>query len=127
MPISNTPPRLDLYSRSKVELWRVAAEGLAAATMGTDPLVQAGQHAVLAWLGHDARDAASLLELFGRPHGPLGPQLRLLGSLLDSPDPSGCGQLPPRWWQVVKAAYSARWLELAHAGKPTPADKEAAP
>jgi hypothetical protein len=124
MPIFNSPPRLDLYSRSKVELWRVAVEGLTAATMGTDPLVQAGLHVVLAWLRHDARDVATLLELFGRPHGPLGQQLRMLGSLLDSPDPSDSGQLPPLWWQVVKAAYYARWLELSHAGKPTLVDTE---
>jgi hypothetical protein len=113
MPIFDTQHRLDLYSRSKVELWREAAHSLAEAALGADPLVQAGLHAVLAWLRHDACDTATLLELFGRTHGPLGPQLRLLGTLLDGPDPSDGGQLPPLWWQVVKAAYYARWLELA--------------
>jgi hypothetical protein len=124
MPISDIPPRLDLYSRIKLELWRAAAADLADAT---DPLVQAGLHAVLAWLRHDACDTATLLELFGRPHGPLGPQLRLMGSLLDGLDSSDWGQLPPLWWQVVQAAYYARWLELTSTGKPTQPDREPAP
>jgi hypothetical protein len=124
MPIFDTPYRLDLYSRSKVELWREAADGLAEAALGTDALVQAGLHAVLAWLRHDACDTATLLELFGRTRGPLGPQLRLLGSLLDGPDPLDGGQLPPLWWQVVKAAYYARWLELANAGESAPPDED---
>jgi hypothetical protein len=50
----------------------------------------------------------------------------LMGSLLDGLDASDWGQLPPLWWQVVKAAYYARWLELTCPGKPTPPDGEPA-
>lgn len=116
MPISNIPLRLDLCSRSKIELWRTASDGLADTPIGANPLVQVGLHLVLAWLRHDAGDPASLLGLFGRPHGPLGPQLRLVGSVLGEPEASEWGQLPSLWWQVVKTAYHLRWLELTAAG-----------
>jgi hypothetical protein len=112
MPISNIPLSLDLYNRSKLELWRVAADSLAEAPVGANPLVQTGLHLVLAWLRYEAGDPASLLELFGRPHGPLGPQLHLVGSVLGEPNGCDRGQLPPLWWQVVKTAYHLRWLEL---------------
>ena len=116
MPTADSLLRLDLYSRNKVELWRVAAVGLVDNHADSNPLVQAGLHAVVAWLRYDAHDPMTLLELFGRPHGPLGPQLRLLGSLLDDPRPSDLGAIPPFWWEVVKAAYFARWLELTQTG-----------
>ena len=115
MPTSDTSPRLDLCSRSKVELWRIAADGLLGSSVGDTPLVQTGLHLVLAWLRFDTGDPASLLGLFGRPHGPLGPQLRLVGSVLGEPDAAEWSQLPPLWWQVVKTAYHLRWLELTAA------------
>jgi hypothetical protein len=117
MTIPHAAPRLDLYSRSKVELWRAAADELARSPDNRDPLVQAGLHALLAWLRADATESTTLLDLFGRPHGPLGPQLRLIGSLLGEPDPPDSVRLPRRWWQVVKAAYHARWLELTLDGE----------
>jgi hypothetical protein len=112
MPISDRPRSLDPYSRSKVELWRIAADELAQTPLGFDPLVQAGIHLVVAWLRNDAGDAASLLSFFGRPHGPLASQLQLVGSVLGGPRPEQWSQLPPLWWKVVKTAYHLRWLEL---------------
>ncbi len=105
MAISPTLLILDLYNQSKLELWRSAASELAHGPEGARPLVQAGLHAVLACLRAEAATPRLLLDFFGRPQGPLGPHLRLVGSLLLDQDPR-------LGWTVVKAAYYHRWLEL---------------
>jgi hypothetical protein len=43
-------------------------------------------------------EPAVLLDLFGRPHGPLGAQLRLIASLLGAPTEPA----PLRCWTVAK-------------------------
>lgn len=112
MTIPRSTPSLDAYNQGKLDLWRTASVELASGPESLDPLIQASLHAVLAWLRAQATSPTTLLELFGRPHGPLGPQLRLVGSLLIEPH-QWAGELasPPCWW-VVKAAYHRRWLEL---------------
>jgi len=108
---SSTFP-LDAYHQARLELWRSASIELSIGPESTDLLVQAGIEAVLAWLHTDTATPSALLELYGRPHGPLGRQLRLVGSLLD-PAQAATDYHPPRlcWW-VVKTAYYRRWLEL---------------
>ena len=113
MSRSATRLRLDAYNQAKVHLWQAAAVDLATSADHSDPLVQAGLHAVLAWLRTETTEPLVLLELFGRPAGPLGAQLRLLGSLLLQPGHPPSGHAPKRCWAVAKAAYYARWLELA--------------
>ena len=104
--------RLDAYAQTRLDLWRAASIELSIGPEATDPLVQAGIEAVLAWLGGEAVTPQALLDLYGQPHGPLGHQLRLVGSLLD-PEQAGVPLGPPRlWWWVVKTAYYRRWLEL---------------
>jgi len=112
MTTSRTPLVLDFYNQSKVELWQTAAIELAGGPEHTDLFVQTALHVVLAWLRTEAARPILLLELFGRPHGPLGRQLRLVGSLLVEPGRTPVEQVPRLWWLVVKAAYHARWLEL---------------
>ncbi len=103
---------LDAYHQARLELWRSASIELSIGPESTDPFVQVGIQAVLAWLRVDALTRGTLMELYGMPHGPLGQQLRLIGSLLD-PAQSPTDHHPPRlcWW-VVKTAYYRRWLEL---------------
>ena len=97
--------------KARLDLWRSASIELSIGPEITDPLVQTGIEAVLALLRTDARTPTALLDLYGQPHGPLGSQLRLVGSLLDSAQARS--EQPARlcWW-VVKAAYYRRWLEL---------------
>src|ERR1700730_17154748 len=78
---------LDAYHQARLELWRSASIEISLGQDSTDLLVQVGVEAVLAWLRVDAATPAALLELYGLPHGALGLQLRLVGSLLD-PTPS---------------------------------------
>jgi hypothetical protein len=102
---------LDAYHQARLELWHSASIELSIGPEGMDPLAQAGIEAVLAWLRSDAATPRALLDLYGQPHGPLGSQLSLVGSLIDPTQPPG--DHPPRvcWW-VVKTAYYRRWLEL---------------
>jgi hypothetical protein len=103
---------LDAYHQTRLELWRSASIELSIGLESTDPLVQVGIEVVLAWLRVDAATPGALLKLYGLPHGALGLQLRLIGSLLDTA-PSPTDHHPSRlcWW-VVKTAYYRRWLEL---------------
>ena len=110
MTVLSSSDTLDPFSQNKVDLWHAASLELSIGPEADDPFVQAAVHALLEWLRSEPTPAA-LLESFGRPHGPLGPQLRFAGSLLG--DPSAPPAEPPRlWWWVVKAAYYRRWLEL---------------
>jgi hypothetical protein len=97
--------------KARLDLWRSASIELSIGPEITDPLVQTGIEAVLASLRTDASTPAALLDLYGQAHGPLGSQLRLVGSLLDSAQARS--EQPARlcWW-VVKTAYYRRWLEL---------------
>ena len=115
MPISDTSPEARPLQPQQGRALAHRCRRAAWQPVGDTPLVQTGLHLVLAWLRFDAGDPASLLGLFGRPHGPLGPQLRLVGSVLGEPDAAEWSQLPPLWWQVVKTAYHLRWLELTAA------------
>jgi hypothetical protein len=112
-PMTSSRPTfpLDAYHQGRLELWRSASVELSIGPESTDPLVQTGIEAVLAWLHTDAPTPTALLELYGRPHGPLGLQLRLVSSLL-TPDHSPAAQPPRLCWWVVKTAYYRRWLEL---------------
>ena len=102
---------LDGYQQARLDLWRSASIELSIGRESTEPLVQAGIEAVLAWLRTDAATPTALLELYGQPHGPLGLQLRLVGSLVD-PTHSAADQPSRLCWWVVKTAYYRRWLEL---------------
>jgi hypothetical protein len=107
------PFRLSPYERARVDLWRNASVELSIGRQSSDPLVQAAVEAVLAWLRSDAETPRALLDLYERPHGPLGAQLHLVGTLLHPEEPPTLG--PPRlcWW-VVKCGYYRRWRELTH-------------
>ena len=108
--------KLDRYNQSKLELWHAAAGDLASGPERGDPLVQASLHAVLEWLRAEAAEPAVLFELFGRPHGPLGGQVRLIGSLL-APEETPRVAARQLYWTVAKAAYYARWRELIGASE----------
>ena len=115
--------RLDAYAQARLDLWRAASIELSIGPEATDGLVQAGIAAVLAWLRGEAATPQVLLDLYGQPHGPLGHQLRLVGSLLD-PKPTQLPIGPPRlWWWVVKTAYYRRWLELTRPPTDAPHDQ----
>jgi len=104
--------QLDAYHRARLELWRSASIELSIGPEATDPFVQAGIEAVLAWLQTDGANPNALMELYGHPHGPLGHQLRLVGSLLDPAQSPTDHHLSRLCWWVVKTAYYRRWLEL---------------
>ena len=97
--------------KARLDLWRSASIELSIGTEITDPLVQTGIEAVLALLRADATTPTALLDVYGQPHGPLGSQLHLVGSLLDSAQARSDQPARLCWW-VVKTAYYRRWLEL---------------
>ena len=72
---------LDPYHQARLDLWRSASIELSIGPESADPLVQASIEAVLTWLRGDGSTPKVLLDLYGQPHGPLGPQLHLVGSL----------------------------------------------
>ena len=113
MSPSATRLRLNLYNQGKVQAWQAAATELASSADATDPFVEASLHAVLASLRIQAREPLTLLDLFGRPAGPLGAQLRLIASFLRDSHDAPRSDEARRCWRIVKAAYYARWLELA--------------
>jgi hypothetical protein len=75
---------VDGYHRVRLDLWRSASVELSIGPEGTDPFVQAGVEAVLAQLRTDTKTPGALFDLYGRPHGPLASQLRLVSSLLNT-------------------------------------------
>ena len=112
MTASTSTFTLDPYSQARVDLWHAASLELSIGPEADDPFVQAGVHAILEWLRGEVATATELVDTFGRPHGPLGPQLRFAGSLLHEPSEAPPVEPPRLWWWVVKAAYYRRWLEL---------------
>ena len=113
MSPSATRLRLNLYNQGKVQAWQAAATELAGSPDATDPFVEASLHAVVAWLRLEAREPLVLLDLFGRPAGPLGGQLHLIATFLPGPTEAPPADKARRCWRIVKAAYYTRWLELA--------------
>jgi hypothetical protein len=111
MTFSTSTFPLEAYHHARLELWHSASIELSIGPEATDPLVQAGIEAVLAWLRTDAATPRVLLDLYGQPHGPLGSQLSLVGSLM-GPAQAPADHTPRVWWWVVKTAYYRRWLEL---------------
>ena len=108
MSPSATRLRLNLYNQGKVQAWQAAATELASSPDGTDPFVEASLHAVVAWLRLEAREPLVLLDLFGRPAGPLGGQLHLIATFLPGPSEMPGTEKARRCWRIVKAAYYAR-------------------
>jgi len=90
MATTPSPFTLDRYGQTMLNLWHAASLRLTAGPESDDVLVQAAGHAVVAWLRQDAATPGSLLDTFGRPGGPLVPQLRFVGSLVHDPT-----QAPP--------------------------------
>ena len=113
MATTPSPFNLDRYGQTMVNLWRAASLRLTAGSESDDVLVQAAGHAVVAWLRQDAATPGSLLDTFGRPGGPLLPQLRFVGSLVHNPTQALPTEPPRLWWWVVADAYYRRWLELS--------------
>ncbi len=114
-----SPFTLDRYGQTMLNLWHAASLRLTAGPESDDVLVQAAGHAVVAWLRQDAATPGSLLDTFGRPGGPLVPQLRFVGSLVHDPTQAPPAEPPRLWWWVVAAAYYRRWLELSQSQSPT--------
>ncbi len=83
MTFSTSTFPLDAYHHARLELWHSASIEPSIGLEATDPLVQVGIEAVLAWLRTDSATPSVLLDLDGQPHGPLGSQLSLVGSLMD--------------------------------------------
>lgn len=112
--MTRTPPviQLEPYEQQKLDLLHAAATELWIGPESDDPLVQVAFHAVLEWLRGDVSTPRGVLATFSQPHGPLGPQLTLVGSLLHDPETSWPSEPPRVWWWVVKAAYYRRWQEL---------------
>ena len=54
-----------------------------------------------------------LLDLYGQPHGPLGPQLQLVGSLLDPEQPAPTEPPRLRWPAAAGDCAAATWARLA--------------
>ena len=108
-----SPFTLDRYGQTMLNLWHAASLRLTAGPESDDVLVQAAGHAVVAWLRQDAATCGSLLDTFGRPGGPLVPQLRFLGSLVHDPTQALPAEPPRLWWWVVADAYYRRWLEFS--------------
>ncbi len=79
---------LDPYHQARLDLWHSASIELSIGPESADPLVQASIEAVLTWLRGDGSTPKVLLDLYGQPHGPLGPQLHLVGSLLNPEQPA---------------------------------------
>jgi len=111
MTFSTSTFPLDAYHHARLELWHSASIEPSIGLEATDSLVQVGIEAVLAWLRTDSATPSVLLDLDGQPHGPLGSQLSLVGSLMD-PAQAPADQPPRVCWWVVKTAYYRRWLEL---------------
>ena len=122
MATTPSPFTLNSYGQTTVDLWQAASHRLTGGPESDEILVQAAEHAVVAWLRHDAATPRALLDAFSRPGGPLVPQLRFVGSLVHDPA-RALPDVPPRlWWWVVAAGYYQRWLELTQSPTGRPPD-----
>ncbi len=119
MATTPSPFTLDRYGQTMLNLWHAASLRLTAGPESDDVLVQAAGHAVVAWLRQDAATPGSLLDTFGRPGGPLVPQLRFVGSLVHDPSQALPAEPPRLCWWVVVDAYYQRWLEFPQSQSPT--------
>ena len=116
MPRTSSVSELDPFDQQKLDLLHAAATELWIGPESDDVLVQVAFHAVLAWLRGITSTPRSVLLTFSQPTGPLGPQLGLVGSLLQDPETPWPAEPPRVWWWVVKAAYYRRWQELMRRG-----------
>jgi hypothetical protein len=117
MPRTPSVSELDPFGQQKLDLLHAAATELWIGPEGDDVLVQVAFHAVLAWLRGITSTPQSVLLTFSQSTGPLGPQLGLVGSLLQDPETPWPAEPPRVWWWVVKAAYYRRWQELMRRGE----------
>ena len=122
MATTPSPFTLDPYGQTMVNLWHAASLRLTAGPEFDDVLIQAAGHAVVAWLKRDAGTPGALLDTFGRPGGPLVPQLRFVGSLVHDPSQALPAEPPRLWWWVVADGYYRRWLELTQSMTGRPPD-----